>query len=101
MLYYCRDPGRPRICLLGPGGISVVNIDGTIIYSGLGVKSGSKLFGLNDKSKAVLRNKLSQVKFLIKDYLSVVSSDLWTDTDSKLGEVFMMIPKKHLLILQL
>ena len=33
------------------------------------------------------------MKFLITDDLSVVSSDLWTDIDSRLGEVFM-IPKK-------
>ena len=28
------------------------------------------------------------------DELSVVSSDLWTDIESRLGEIFMMIPQK-------
>ena len=32
--------------------------------------------------------------FLIIDELSMVSSDLWTDIDSRLGEIFMMIPEK-------
>ena len=34
------------------------------------------------------------MKFLIIDELSMVSSDLWTDNDSRLGEIFEMIPKK-------
>ena len=34
------------------------------------------------------------MKFLIIDELSVVSSNLWTDTDSRLGEIFMMFPEK-------
>ena len=31
----------------------------------------------------------------------MVSSDLWTDLNSKLGEVFMMIPKKNFLVFYL
>ena len=34
------------------------------------------------------------MKFLIIVELSMVSSDLWTDIDSKLGEIFMMFPEK-------
>ena len=45
--------------------MSAVNIGGTNIYSGLGIKPRIKLFGLNDKSKAGLRNQLSEVEFLI------------------------------------
>ena len=47
--------------------------------SGFGIKPGMKLLGLNDKSKAALRNSLLQVKFLIIDELSIISSGLWTD----------------------
>ena len=82
--------------MLGPTGISAVNIGGTTIHSGLGIKPGAKLLGLNDKSKAALRNRLSEVKFLIIDELSMVSSDLWTDTDSRLGKKFMMFPEKSI-----
>ena len=34
------------------------------------------------------------LKLVILDELSMVSSNLWTDVDSMLGEVFMMIPEK-------
>ena len=44
--------------------------------------------------KGALRNRLSEVKFLITDELSMVLSDLWTDIDERLGEIFAMIPKK-------
>ena len=54
----------------------------------------STLLGLNDKSNAALRNRLSEVKLLIIDQLSMVSNDIWTDFDSRLGEIFMMIPEK-------
>ena len=43
----------------------MVNIDGTIIHSGFGIKPGTKLLGLNDKSKAALRNRLSEVKLSV------------------------------------
>ena len=94
LLYHCKDPEKPRILLLGPTEISVVNIGGTTIHSGLGIKPGIKLVGLNDKSKTALRNKLSEVKFLIIDELSMVSSNLWIDINSRLKEIFVMIPEK-------
>ena len=34
------------------------------------------------------------MKLLIIDELSMVSSDLWTDIDSRLGEISLMIPEK-------
>ena len=76
LLYLCKDPEKPRVLLLRPTGISAVNIGGTTIHSGLAIKPGTKLLGLNDKSKAALRNRLSEVKLLIIDELSMVSSDL-------------------------
>ena len=67
--------------MFGATGIAAVNIVGTIISSGLRIKPGIKPLCLNEKSKAALRNSLSEVKFLIIDELSMVSSDLWTDID--------------------
>ena len=64
----------------------------TTTHSGLGIKPGIKPLGLDDKCKAVLRNRLLKMKFLIIDKLSKVSSDLWADIDSRLGEISMMIP---------
>ena len=94
LFYYCKDPEKQGVLLLGPTGISAVNTDGTTIHSGLGIKPEITLLGLNQKSTAALRNRLSDVKFLIIDELSMVSSDLWADIDSRLGEIFIMIPEK-------
>ena len=33
LLYHCKDPGEPRVLLLGPTEISAVNIGGTTIHS--------------------------------------------------------------------
>ena len=74
---------------MGPTGISAVNIVGTIIHSGLGIKPGVKLLGLSDKMKASLRNKLSEVKMVIIDEFSMVSSDLFFKINTRLLEIFM------------
>ena len=94
LVYRCKDPEKPRVLLFSPTGISAVNIVGTTIHSGLDIKPGIRLLGLNEKSKAALRNKLSEVKFLIIDELSMVSSDLWVDINSRLQEIFMVIIEK-------
>ena len=94
LLDHCKDPEKPRFLLLERTGISAVIIVGTTIHSRFGVKPGTKLFGLNDKSKVALRNRLSEAKSLVIDELSMVSSELWTDVDSRLREMFMMIPAK-------
>ena len=78
------DPEKPRVLLFGPARISAVNVGGTTIHSDLGSKPGIRLPGLNNKSKAALRNKLSEVKLLIIDELSMVLSDLLVDINSRL-----------------
>ena len=60
-LYHCKDPEKQRVFLLGPTGISVVNIGGNTINSGLVIKPGTKLLNLNDKSKAALRNQREEI----------------------------------------
>ena len=67
LLFHCKDLEKPSVLLLDPTGISAVNIGGTTIHSGFGIKPGIRLLGLNDKSKTALRNKLSEVTFLIID----------------------------------
>ena len=76
LLYHCRDTEKPRVLLLGPTGISAVNICRTTIHSGLAIKPVTKLLGLSDQSNAALRNRLSEVKLLIIDKLSMISSNL-------------------------
>ena len=55
------------------------------MQSGLKIKPGTKVLGLSDKSKAALRNRLSEVNVLIIDELCMVSSNSCTDIDSRLG----------------
>ena len=67
LLYHCKNTDKPRDLLLGSLGISAVDTAGTTIHSGLAIKPGTKLLGLNEKSKkAALRNKLS-IRFLLKN----------------------------------
>ena len=84
LLYHCKDPEKLRVVLLEPTRISGVNIFGTTNHSGLGTKPETKLLSLNDKSKTSLTNRLSEAKVLIIDELSMLSSELCTDTDSRL-----------------
>ena len=85
---------NPRVLLLVHTEISAVSIGETAIHFGLVIKPGTDLLGLNEKSKATLSSGLSEVKLLITDKLSVVSFNLWTDVDSRLGEIFLIIPEK-------
>ena len=43
LLYHCKDTYKPKVFLLGPTGISAVNIDEITIHSGRGIKPGAKL----------------------------------------------------------
>lgn len=71
-----KPPEKPKVLLLGPKGLSTMHIGVTTIHFGIGIKPGTTLLGLNNKSKAVLRNKLSEVKFFVKYELSMVLIDL-------------------------
>ena len=62
---------------MGPTDISAISISGTTIHSGLGIKPGVKLFCISDKIKTSLRNMLSEVKRVVIDEFSMVSSDLF------------------------
>ena len=68
---------KPNLLLPAPAGVASVNIDGTTVNTGLGIpigNFGSKLSpSFSDKMKSNLRNKLSQVKVLIIDGISMVS----------------------------
>ena len=89
LLYHSKEPDKPRVLLLGPTGRSAVNIGGTTIQSGLGIKPGVKLLGLSDKMKISSRNKLSEVRIFIIDEFSMVLSDLFFKTNARLLENFM------------
>ena len=88
LLYHSDNPEKVRVLLLGPTGISAVNINGTTIHSGLGITSHGKCNKLGDKQKTYLRNKLSELKVIIIDEISMVSSELFYQVHSRLIEIF-------------
>ena len=79
---------KPRILLFAPIGVAAININGTTIHSGLGINVGSKLYPLNDQQRAALRNKLSEVRLIIIDEISMVSSVLFYQVNQRLNEIF-------------
>ena len=71
------DADKPRILILAATGVAAININGTMIHSGLAINVGSKFYPLNDQQRAVLRNKLSEVLLIIIDRNSMISSVLF------------------------
>ena len=77
LLYHSNNPEKVRVLLLGPTGISAGNINGTIIHSDcLEITSHGKYNKLGHKQKAHLRNKLSELKVIMIDEISMVPSEL-------------------------
>ena len=97
LLYYSKEPDKPRVLFLGPTCISAVNIGRKIIHSGLRIKPGVKLLGLSDKMKTSLRNALSEVKIVIIDEFSMVSSDLFFKINTRLLEILCVPLQLNLL----
>ena len=88
LLVNCKETKKFRTFLLRSTSISVVNIGGSTIHFALRIKIGAKLSGLSIKGKASIRNKLSEVNFFMINEISIVFSDLWTEIDSRLSDIF-------------
>ena len=71
LLINCKELEKIRVFLLEPTGISAVNIARKTTYSALAIKPAAELLGLGDKLKACLRKKLSEVKLLMINKVSV------------------------------
>ena len=85
------NPEKARILVLARTGFAAVNISGATIqtvHSGLGINVGSKMFPMNDRQCASLRNKLSEARFLITDEISMVFSMLFYQVNQRLNEIF-------------
>ena len=87
LLRHGGSPNKPRVLLLAPTGVAAININGTTIHSGLGIVCG-RFLPLNDKTKVSLRNKLSEIKIIIIDEISMVSSTLFFHLNQRLIEIF-------------
>ena len=68
--------------------MATINIVGTKIHIALGINVGHKLYPLNDCQRGILRNKLSEIKFIIIDEISMVSSVLFYQVHQRLNEIF-------------
>ena len=91
------NPEKPRILILAPTGVAAINIDETIIHAALGINIGHKLYPLNDRQSGILRNKLSEIKFIITDKVSMVSSGLFYQVHQRLNKILEFQQTCHLL----
>ena len=71
------DPEKPRILILAPTGLTAINIDETTILTALGINVGHTLYPFNDRQSGILRSKLSEIKFINIDEISMVLSVLF------------------------
>ena len=81
LLYDCKYPEKLKVFLIGKTGTPAVDIGEITIHFTLGAKPGTKLLGLNEKSKPGFRNRLSEVNHLVMDKFFIVWSDLWANID--------------------
>ena len=79
---------KPRVLLLAPTGVAAININGTTIHSALGTNVGGTLYPLTKQHRAALRNNLSEVRLIIIDEISTVSSVLLFQVNQQLNEIF-------------
>ena len=79
------------VLLLAPTGVAAININGTTIHNGLGIPlycDGASLPPLGEERKTVLRVKLSNLRLIIIDEISMVSNDRLVHIHERLIEIF-------------
>ena len=82
---------KAKVLLLAPTGVAAINIGDTTIHTGLNIPVGcfgKHLPPLSDKMRSMLRNRLSEIKVLIIDEVSMVSNDLLLHIHLRLTEIF-------------
>ena len=82
------DPEKPRILILPPTGVAAINIDGATIHTTLRINVGHKLYPLNDLQRGIFQKKLSEIKFIIFDEISIASSVLFYQVHQRLNAIF-------------
>lgn len=89
------NPECPKVLLLAPTGTAAFNIEGATIHSALlfslqrpsTSKRSNYANPLSDDKRNTLRIKLSQLKFLIIDEISMVGSDFFIEVHNRLTEI--------------
>ena len=75
--YHGGLPEKPRVLILAPTGVANININGTTIHSVCGLSCRGKLYLLDSKTPASLRNEFSEVHLIIMDEISMVSKKVY------------------------
>ena len=89
LMYREGNSDKPRVLLLAPAGVAAVNIDGNTIHSGMGFNCKGYFFPLNDLQTTSLRNKLSEVRIIIIDEISMASRKLFIQLNHRLIEILV------------
>ena len=90
---------KTKVLLMAPTGAAAINIDGTTIHTALNMPVGhfgKTLPPLNDKMKSSLRSRLSDLKDIIIDEISMVSNDLLYYVHLRLSEIFGFVTNEPL-----
>ena len=88
VMYKAGDPEKPRIFSLAPNRVAAININRTSIHSELRRNVRSKLYPLRDRQNEALGNKLSEVKLIIIDEISMLSNAPFFRVNRRLNEIF-------------
>ncbi|WAR11596.1 PIF1-like protein, partial [Mya arenaria] len=91
-------PDCPKVLLLAPTGTAAFNIQGATIHAALlfsllqqsasRKSSSATTHPLSDDKRNTLRVKMSQLKFIIIDEISMVASDFFVEIHKRLTEIF-------------
>ncbi|XP_057305364.1 uncharacterized protein LOC130642292 [Hydractinia symbiolongicarpus] len=83
---------KDKILILAPTGVAAINIEGNTIHSALGIPADrsftKNISKLSDKKKCMLRNKLSELRVIVIDEISMVSNKLLLHIHQRLTEIF-------------
>ena len=78
----------PRVLLLCPTGMAASVIDGITIHSAFDFYFGNEYKPLSDQKLAFFRNQFKELKLIIIDEMSMVSSDLLYKIHHRLTDIF-------------
>lgn len=87
-MHFRGDPIKPQVLLLGQTGVAAIKINVTTIHSRLSMNCKGQFYLLNDKQKVFLSKKLSEVRLVITDKMSMVSRKLFVQINQRLIEIF-------------
>ena len=92
LTYGSKHIGKEKLLMLALTDLAAVNVDGSTIHSTLGISvdysSAKCVSKLSEKRRCFLREKLSELKVIIIDEISMVSNKLLLYIHQRLTEIF-------------